>query len=59
MAKIILTDACINGIKNVKLEKPVYSEEYMKLVKEANEKIEESLRERAKTYQKAKTFICR
>ena len=58
MAKIEVSEAAMNGIKDTKREKISYPEEYKKLQEEANEKIKENHAYYKKAYQKAKNFIC-
>ena len=55
--KIVLSDAAQHGIQNVTKEKPVYTEEYLELVKEADKKIEEARREEARAWVKAKNYL--
>ena len=58
MAKIEVSEAAMNGIKDTKKEKISYSEEYKRLQEEANGKIEENHEYYKRAYQKAKNFIC-
>ncbi len=58
MAKIEVSEAAMNGIKDTKKEKISYSEEYKKLQEEANGKIEENHEYYKRAYQKAKNFMC-
>lgn len=58
MAKIEVSEAAMNGIKDTKKEKISYSEEYKKLQEEANGKIEENHEYYKRAYQKVKNFIC-
>lgn len=50
MAKLILTEAAYNGIKGVKERELNHSEEYKKLVQEANQKIEEGRQRERKAW---------
>ena len=59
MSKIVITENSLNKKVIIKEKMKEPSEEYEKLVKEANRNIEEAKRREAKTYIKAKTFIAR
>ena len=59
MAKIILSQAAQNGIQDVTEKKMNESESYKKLVKEAEQKIEESRHRYATAYKKAQSYLAR
>lgn len=59
MERIKLSDVAKYGVKNVKIVKPFNTEEYRKLVEEANARIEAAKIEDAKAWRRAKNFVAR
>lgn len=57
MAKLILTDACYNGLKNVQKCKGKNKPEHEYLVKEANMQIRENMFRYMKVYNDAKSYL--
>ena len=53
-SKIVLPKT--DFLKNVTVHEPVYTEEYLQLVKEADERIIEGRRAEARAWQRAKNF---
>ena len=59
MARLHISDAAIYGIQNVTKIRPVPSEKYKQLSKEADEQIKQNWKEYGKAYIKAKNCIAR
>lgn len=59
MARIIVSEAAQFGIKGTTKSKPVKSEEYKKLVNEADKMIEENRLQYAQAYKNAKNCLAR
>lgn len=59
MARIIISEAAQFGIKGTTKSKPVKSEEYKKLVNEADKMIEENRFQYAHAYKKASAYLAR
>ena len=57
MAKLILTDACYNGLKNVRKCKGENKPEHEYLVKEANMQIEKNRNRYAAAYKNAGFYL--
>ena len=57
MAKLILTDACYNGLKNVQKCKSENKPEHEHLVKEANMQIEKNRNRYAAAYKNAVFYL--
>ena len=58
MDKLIITDSMRNGIKGTKIVHEEKSEEYKKLVAEANERIRENRLREAEAWIHAQSFVC-
>ena len=56
MSRIILTDTSKNGVKNAKTVKPQNTKKYRKLVKEANERIQNDKAEKYADLMKRQGF---
>lgn len=59
MARIIVSEAAQFGIQGTTKSMPIKSEEYKKLVDEADKKIEENRFRYAHAYKKASTYLAR
>lgn len=59
MDKLIITDSMRNGIKGTKIVHGEKSEEYKKLVEEANERLRQSQAEQSKVVAKAQSYYAR
>jgi|GEM_PF-2308360 len=57
MEKLILSDACFNGIKNTQIKQQIITPEHEELVKQANEKIKENRRREAETCINARNYL--
>lgn len=57
MKKLILRDACYNGIANVERQELKATDQHRILVKEANEKIEKSRIRYATAYKNAGSYL--
>lgn len=57
MAKLILSNACYNGLKNVKKCKAQTKPEHETLVKEANKRIEKNRSRYAVAYKNAGSYL--
>ena len=59
MERIKLSNVAKYGVKNAKIVKPFNTEEYRKLVEEANARIEAGKIEEAMAWRRAKNFVAR
>ena len=59
MARIVVSEAAQFGIQGTTKSRPIKSEEYKKLVNEADKKIEENRFRYAHAYKKASTCLAR
>lgn len=57
MAKLVLRDACYNGIKNVEERKIQNKPQHEALVKEANKRIEKNRIRYATAYKNASSYL--
>lgn len=59
MKRIKLSEVAKHGVKNTKIVTPFTSEQYMRLVKEADAKIEAEKRNSVNVYRRASLYVAR